>query len=160
MRVAAVPPSLYLDENGQPYFLLPVSDETPYKCRFYFVRYQNDRWKKTAIARTSHPFNACHLDRSDDGFFKAYLVTGEGQNISDEEMNRYGWGDRVELWVSDCKGENWKLSKDLTPAKGYKYQNIKFVSHKGREIVKDMILFYGWQDGNGYGTGLLLDDRQ
>ena len=24
-----------------------------------------------------------------------YLITGEGENISDKEMDRYGWGDRV-----------------------------------------------------------------
>lgn len=159
-RVAAIGASIYLDENGHPCFLLPVSDETPYKCWFYFVRRQNEQWKKTAIARTSNPFNACHLDRSDDGLFKAYLVTGEGESISAEEMDNYGWGDRVEVWVSDRKSENWKLCKDLTPAEGYKYQNIKFVSHKGREIAGGLILFYGWQDSNGDGTAFLLDDEE
>jgi hypothetical protein len=159
-RVAAVGPSIYLDENDRPYFLLPVSDETPYKCRFYFVRRRNNQWVKTAITRTPHPFNACHLDRSDDGLFKAYLITGEGENISEQEMDRYGWGDRVEVWVSDGKGENWKLSRDLTPAKGYKYQNIKFVSDEGREIAGGMVLFYGWQGSDGDGTAFLWDDSE
>ncbi|MDA2928666.1 BNR repeat-containing protein [Acidobacteria bacterium AH-259-O06] len=159
-RVVAVGPSIYLDENDQPYFLLPVSDETPYKCRFYFVRRQNDQWVKTAIAPTSHPFNACHLHRSEDGLFKAYLVTGEGENISEEEMERYGWGDRVQEWVSDDNGENWKLSKDLTPVIGHKYQNIKFVSQSVRGITRDILLFYGWQDSNGDGTGFLWDNRK
>jgi len=159
-RVVAIGASIYLDEDDRPYFLLPVSEETPYKCRFYFVRYQNDQWVKTAIARTPHPFNACHLDRSEDGLFKAYLVTGEGENISAEEMDRYGWGDRIEEWISDDNGENWKLSKDLTPTKGYKYQNIKFVSRNVGGITGDIILFYGWQDTDRYGTAFLLDNRK
>ena len=112
------------------------------------------------MVRSGFRIKACHLDRSDDGLFKAYLVTGEGQNISAEEMDRYGWGDRVELWISDRKGESWKLSKDLTPVEGYKYQNIKFVSREGRETAGGLILFYGWQDSNGDGTAFLLDDRE
>jgi len=160
MRVAAVPASMVHDENEQPYFLLPVSDETPYKCRFYFVSYQNNQWVKTAITRTAHPFNACHLVRSDNGRFKAYLITGEGENISKENMDSYGWGDRVEEWISNDNGENWKLSKDITPIKGYKYQNVKFVSRCMKGTARDMILFYGWQDTDGYGTAFLLDNRR
>lgn len=158
-RVAAVGPSIYLDDNDQPFFLLPVSDETPHKCRFYFVKRRNAKWVKTAITRTSHPFNACHLARSDDGLFKAYLVTGEGENVSDENMDSYGWGDRVELWLSDRRGENWKLSKDLTPLKGYKYQNVQFMSKSTGETVENTILFYGWQGANSDGTTFLWDDR-
>ncbi|MDA2924760.1 hypothetical protein MYX65_08920 [Acidobacteria bacterium AH-259-L09] len=92
--------------------------------------------------------------------FKAYLVTGEGENISEEEMERYGWGDRVQEWVSDDNGEHWKLSKDLTPIIGHKYQNIKFVSQSVRGITRDILLFYGWQDSNGDGTGFLWDNRE
>ena len=160
MRVAAVPPSIYLDENEQPYFLLAVSDETPYKCWFYFVSYQNNHWIKTAIARTAHPFNACHLLRTDNGMFKAYLITGEGENISKENMDSYGWGDRVEEWISDDNGKNWKLSKDITPIKGYKYQNVKSVSRCIKGTARDMILFYGWQDSNRDGTAFLWDDKE
>ena len=115
---------------------------------------------KTATARTSHSFNACYLDRSDDGLFKAYLITGEGQSISEEEMDRYVWGDRVEMWISDDNGENWKLSKDITPVKGYKYQNIKSVSHSGGGVTRDIILFYGWQDSNTDGIAFLWDGRK
>ena len=74
-------------------------------------------------------------------------------------MDRYGWGDRIGLWVSDRKGDNWKLGKDLTPLKGYKYQNIQFVSQSAGQIVEDIILFYGWRDTDGDGTAFLWDDR-
>ena len=154
-RVAAVGPSIYLDDNDDPYFLLPVSDETPYRSRFYFVKRGKDRWLKTPIARTSHPFNSCHLDRAADGRFRAFLVTGEGESNSEDDMDRYGWGSKVEEWVSDASGENWKLARDLTPKPGYKYQNIQFVSRDLRDRVKGLLLFYGWQKTFGAGTAFL-----
>ena len=98
--------------------MLPVSDKTPYTCRFHFVRFVDGAWKKTPITGTSHPFNACHLDRAADGSYLTYLIAGAGESISKQEMHRYGWGDRVELWKSDKNGENWKLQKDLTPKVG------------------------------------------
>lgn len=159
-RVAAVGPSICLDDNGLPNLLLPVSEETPYKCRFYFVRRMNGQWQKTPITRTAHPFNASHLERNDDGTFKAYLITGQGENISEEEMDQYGWGDRVEEWVSDQNGENWKLSRDITPQKGHKYQNIKFISQGAKGTAKNMLLFYSWQDAHGPGTAYIWDNRK
>jgi len=158
-RVAAVGPSIYLDGNDQPFFLLPVSDETPHRCRFYFIKRCAGKWVKTAITRTSHPFNACRLTRGADGLFRAYLITGEGESVSDENMDSYGWGDRVELWLCDRAGDNWKLSKDLTPLKGYKYQNIQFILESTGQTIEDIILFYGWRDVNGDGTAFLWDER-
>jgi hypothetical protein len=83
--------------------------------------------------------------------------------ISDEskqDMGRYGWGDRVELWVSDPRGENWKLAKDLTPKPGHRWQNIKFVSHGNGQHVPNMLLFYGWKGADGKGTAYLWDNRK
>jgi len=159
-RVAAVPPSIYLDENDEPCFLLAVSEETPYKCWFYFVRYRNGQWVRTRVARTPHPFNSGLLDRSADGVFKAYVLTGDGESISDKDMDLYGWGERVEEWVSDDNGRNWKPGKDLTPIKGYRYQNVKSVSRAQSGIVKDLVLFYGWPADDGDGTAFLWDNTE
>ena len=156
-RVAAVGPSIYLDENDDPYFLLPVSDETPYRSRFYFVKRGKDRWLKTPITRTSHPFNSCHLERSADGRFEAFLVTGEEESNSEDDMDSNGWGTRIEKWVSDRNGENWKLVRDISPRPGYKYQNIQFVSRDLRQRVKGLLLFYGWQKTFGSGTAFLWE---
>lgn len=158
-RVAAVGPSIYLDQNDQPYFLLPVSEVTPYRCRFYFVKRQNDQWIKTPITRTAHPFNASHLDRTDDGLFRAYLITGGGENSSEVGMDNYGWGDRVELWISDHNGSNWKLRKDLTPVQGHKYQNIKTVWPGMGGLTRNIFLFYSWQDSHDNGIAYLWDDK-
>ncbi len=158
-RVAAVGPSICLDENDRPCFLLPVSDDTPHTCQFHFVRRRNDQWERTTITPTPHPFNACHLERSDDGRFKAYLVTGDDENVSEAEMDRYGWGDRIEEWISADGGESWTLSKDLTPMSGWKYQNVKCVRTSRGGIREDMLLFYGWQGTEGCGTAFMWDNR-
>ncbi|MCP5120587.1 MAG: hypothetical protein GY953_58080 [bacterium] len=111
---------------------------------------------RTAIAATSHPFNASHLSRLEDGRFRAVMITGEGESISREGMDVYGWGDRVEQWVSDRRGENWKLDRDLTPVKGLRYQNIQFVAGSDGEILPGPLLFYGWRDVGADGIGFLM----
>jgi hypothetical protein len=158
-RVAAVPPSIYVGDTDQPRLLLPVSEETPLKCWYYFFRYEEGRWRKTAITRTPHPFNACHLTRGKDGSFSAYLVTGKDESIPGHNMNQYGWGDGISLWSSVDSGSSWQLTRDLTPAPGLKYQNVQFVRDRKGGSVPDMILFYAWESAVGPGTGYLYTAR-
>ncbi|MCZ6633052.1 MAG: hypothetical protein O7G87_06570 [bacterium] len=90
------------------------------------------------------------------------MIVGDGENdsnVSKQDPGRYGWGDRVELWTSDTTGENWTLTKDLTPVPGHKWQNLKFVSRGNNETVPDMLLFYGWQGNEGPGAAYLWDNR-
>ena len=61
-------------------------------------------------------------------------MRGEGESHSEDDMDSYGWGTKVEEWVSDRNGENWKLVRDLSPKPGYKYQNIQFVS---RDLARE-----------------------
>ena len=157
-RVAAVGPTIHLDD-GEPSFVLPVSDRTPLESKFYYVRRQGDKWARTAIARTPHPFNSCHLDRDPDGTLQAYLITGLGESVPEPGMNFYGWGHKVERWFSTDNGASWKHGADLTPKLGRKYQNIQFVAKGLREISKDIFLFYGWDTNDGTGTGYLWDGR-
>ncbi len=159
-RVASVGTSIYLDENDEPYFVLPVSDETPYRCTFYFVCHEEGEWRKYPMARTGHPFNACHLERDDDGTFRAYLVVGDGETPTGEDMDQYGWGDRIEEWVSKDGGKHWKRAQNLTPETGYKYNNLKFVSKDLESTRTDMFLYYRWQDTYGMGTAYLWDNRE
>jgi len=158
-RVAAVPPSIFLDENDKPYFVLPVSAETPFKCWYYCVRYQQNQWRRTAIARTPHPFNACQLTQDPAGDLLAYLVTGDGESVPRPGMDLYGWGDKVELWRSNDDGASWKLEKNLTPASGLRYQNVQFVWSRTEGPLPHRILFYAWKSGNGPGTGFLWMNR-
>ena len=158
-RTAAVGPSIALDDEDRPYMMLPVSGATPYQSKFYFVRRREGEWVKTPITPTPHPFNSSHLERRPDGAFRALLIAGEGEAKAEDEMNRYGWGDRVEEWISDADGQNWRRSRDLTPKPGPRYQNIQFVRGENQEILEGIALFYGWED-QGPGQAYLLDERE
>ena len=155
---ASVGPSIALGTRGEPYFLLPVSGETPYASTFYFVRMKGGKWKRSALASTGHPFNSTHLVRNHDGSFSAYLIAGEGEANEESEMNRYGWGDRVEEWRSDRAGSGWHRSRDLTPHPGMRYQSVKFVRGASGEPLDGMLLYYAW-NGTGAGSAFLLDER-
>jgi len=158
-RVASVGPSIALDDNDRPYFVLPVSEESPYRCHFYFVRRQGDEWQKTALAETLHPFNASQLIRAADGSFRAYLITGSDESIDERGLDEYGYGRRVELWQSDRAGDRWKMTRDVTPVAGLKYQNVKCVYRPDGEPVGDLFLFYSWDDSQGEAKGWLWDMR-
>lgn len=158
-RPASVGPSIALGDHDEPYLLLPVSGDTPYAGKFYFVRPHDGEWVRTPLTTSSHPFNSSHLERKADGSFRAYLIAGEGESMADDEMNRYGWGDRIEEWVSDSEGENWRRTRDLTPKPGERYQNIQFVRGEKDETVNGLLLFYGWE-GQGKGRAYLLDERE
>ena len=158
-RVAAVGPSICLDGAGQPCFMLPVSGETPLDSHFYFVRRREGEWKKVRLCPTLHPFNASRLERLPDGEFRAFLVAGSGEKVVEEGMDEYGWGQRVEEWVSSESGTKWERRRDLTPVPGMRYQNPQFVATKDGGIVPGLLLFYGWKDAESAGTAYLWDGR-
>ncbi len=155
---ASVGPSIALGGKGEPHFLLPVSGETPYASTFYFVRMSGSRWQRVPLAATGHPFNSTHLVRQPDGSFRAFLIAGDGEANEPSEMNRYGWGDRVEEWVSDTSGAGWRQQRNLAPQEGLRYQSVKFVRGEDGEILDNLLLFYAWK-GDGKGQAFLIDER-
>ena len=152
-------PSIALGDRDEPSFLLPVSGETPYASTFYFVRMAGGRWERVPLAATGHPFNSTHLVRRPDGSFRAYLIAGDGESNEPSEMNRYGWGDRVEEWVSDAGGANWRRTRNLAPQEGLRYQSVKFVRGEDAETLDGLLLFYAWE-GEGKGAAFLVDERE
>ncbi len=75
-------------------------------------------------------------------------------------MDEYGWGRRVEQWESRDRGKSWVLSRNLTPAASQKFQSIKFISNGMKSAMRDVVLFYGWNDRDGPGTAYLWDARK
>ncbi|HCO95221.1 MAG TPA: hypothetical protein DIU00_14930 [Phycisphaerales bacterium] len=148
-RGAGVPPTIALDENGDPAFLHVLSEETTESHNYYFVRRENGKWKKTPITHSSHQWNSCHLARDEGGTLHAYLIVGDGYLDTDGYMDSYGGG-TVEEWVSADKGNTWGKHRDLTPDESkypdWKYNNIQPVTRPDGSIVDGMLLFYGWKD--------------
>ena len=160
-RVAAVGPSISLDRHGLPHFMLPVSDRTPLDSKVYFVTWNEGKWRRVELAPTLHPFNASHLEVLPGGEFRAFLIAGEGEEIVEEGMDEYGWGERVEEWVSSEGGMKWKRKRDLTPKDkpGWRWQNVQPVYDSAGGTIPGLTLFYGWKDRDGAGTAYLWDGR-
>ncbi len=160
-RVAAVGPSIALDRHGLPHFMLPVSDRNPQDSHFHFVTWNEGKWRRVQAAPTLHPFNASHVEALPKGGFRAFLVVGENQTVIEEGMDEYGWGERVEEWRSSDNGLKWARSQDLTPKgrPGWHWQNVQPVHDAAGRVIPDLILFYGWPDREGAGTGFLWDGR-
>ena len=156
---ASVGPSIALGERDEPYFLLPVSGDTPYSSKHYFLKMTDDGWRSVPLAATGNPFNSARLVQREDGSFRAYLIVGDGEANGETEMNRYGWGDRVEEWVSDAGGSAWRRSRDLTPFPGMRYQSVKLVQDGNGRELSGLLLFYAWK-GTGKGEAFLIDDRE
>ena len=148
-RGAGVPPTIILDENGDPAFLHVLSRDTIKDHQYYYVRRAEGKWKQTPIAPSNHQWNSCHLARDDDGTLHAYLIVGDGYLDTGGYMDSYGGG-AVEEWVSADKGNTWKKQRDLTPDvsryPGWKYNNIQPVTRPDGSFADGMLLFYGWKD--------------
>ena len=52
------------------------------------------------------------------------------------------------------------LRRNLTPAASQNFQSIKFISNGMKSAMRDVVLFYGWNDRDGQGTAYLWDARR
>jgi hypothetical protein len=147
-RGAGIPPTVSLDEEGQPTFLHVLSDDDITSHRYYYVRREKGEWVHTAICESNHQWNSGHLSTDKNGAIHAYVIVGEGY-LEGGYMERHGGG-RIEEWVSKDKGNNWKKRRDLTPDQepyaGWRFNNIQPVVRPDGTTVEGMLLFYGWKD--------------
>ena len=165
-RLFSVPPAIHFDQDGQPQFLGVISDESPNSGWFTHIRLVNNELRETRIVRTSNVWNAGLLDSPEPGVLRALLVVGDGEvkamgTTKGTDLNRYGWGDRIEEWVSRDGGDNWIHTRNVTPQSGMRYQNIRTVSTGMGGYLKDVFIFYGWEPdaAPGQAVAFLWDDR-
>lgn len=148
-RGAGVPPTIMLDENGDPAFLHVLSEGTLKEHRYYYVRRAEGKWKQTPIADSNHQWNSCHLARDDRGMLHAYIIVGNGYLATGGYMDKHGGGD-IEEWTSSDKGNTWTKARDLTPDRaiypGWRFNNIQPIRRSDGSSVAGMLLFYGWKD--------------
>ncbi|MGD2175851.1 MAG: BNR-4 repeat-containing protein [Candidatus Brocadiaceae bacterium] len=150
-RGAGVPPTIMLDENGDPAFLHVLSEDTLQNHRYYYVRREGGEWKQTAITRSNHQWNSCHLAADDSGTLHAYLIVGDGYLDTGGYMDKHGGG-AVQEWTSSDKGNTWQKARDLTPDRSvypdWRYNNVQPVTRPDGSAVDGMLLFYGWEGRN------------
>jgi hypothetical protein len=136
-------PHVLNDALGQPCFLLPVSDDSPWNGRFHFVRRRRGEWLRTAITRANNTWDGCML-RWDEGELCAYLVTGD----HDGQMLSYGGG-TLQEWRSADLGVSWRKQRDLIPEPGLLYNNPRAVERSTGGTLDGYLVFYGWEGPGG-----------
>ena len=61
-------------------------------------------------------------------------------------------GGNIEEWVSEDKGNTWRMNRDLTPDKkrypAWRFNHIQPVVRPSGDIVDGMLIFYGWKDSD------------
>ena len=149
-RGSGVPPSIVLDEKGEPAFLHVLSgDDSKQEANYFYVFHDEEGWQKNFITESTHQWNSGHLRREEDGTLVAFLVVGDEYLESDGLMDSHGGG-RIEEWRSSDRGMTWQCERDLTPTasdfSGWRFNNLQPVTKPGGEIVPGMLLFYGWGD--------------
>lgn len=133
-------PSIILDDDDNPSFMLPVSDETPWDCQFHFIKREGGEWTRQPVVRTNHTWAGSHMVRGVDGELTAYLVTGD----TDGESIIYGGGE-VGEWRSTDEGSSWRFTRKLVPEPGLLYNNPRPVELASGGELDGYLVFYGWE---------------
>ena len=133
-------PSILLDDGDSPSFLVPVSEGTPWDCRFHFITRDARKWVRRPIAETDSTWSGCHLQRDGDSALSAFLIVGDGGG----EKRSYGGG-TLEQWRSPDNGRSWHMHRAIQPEPGLLYNNPKPVEAPEGFAEKDFLVFYGWE---------------
>lgn len=133
-------PAIFLDENDQPNFIMPVSEDRLEQCRFWFIRRVGGEWRRTAIVETNDIWNAAHLTRGASGELIAHLVV---QPV-DAPRLPFGGG-ALQRWRSSDEGETWQLDGDLTPEPGTLCNNPQPVLDERGQPIAGELAFFAWR---------------
>lgn len=149
-RGAGVPPSIALDAAGEPTFLHVLSGDDLVSPDYYYVRRENEHWKRTRICAASHQWSSGYLEHDAEGGLHAYVLVWDGY-LEGGYMDNHGGG-RIEEWVSHDSGDTWVKHRDLSPDptkySGWRFNNVQPVVRPDGSAVDGMLIFYGWLDKN------------
>ena len=135
-----VPAILLTGKNEEPSFLLPVSNETAYKCNFYYVFRKNGEWIKTKICATNSTWAGCNIKRAEDGKIIANMIASE---LDDGNKLIYGGG--VPQQWSSYDGINWSMDEEFVPEEGMLFNNPIFAEYSDGKAADDYLLMFGWE---------------
>ncbi|GEM_PF-525904 len=165
-RLFTVPPTIHFDADGTPRFFGVISGESPNSGWFTQVRFVDGDWRETRIVHTSNVWNASLVDWDAEGNLRALVIVGDGEEeaapAGPTDLNGFGWGERIEEWVSADDGTNWSRRRVIVPQPGMRFQNLRAVSTGMGSYSNEVFLFYGWNaDASpGEGVAFLWDDRR
>ena len=134
-------PSLYLDEQDNPGFLLVRStEEGMRRCNFWYLQRKDGQWTQSCFAATNSTWAGSCIHRQEDGRLAAYLIASEDEG----EGLLYGGGN-IEKWVS-ADGVDWQLEGPVVPEEGLIYNNPMFPEKSdGSGPDPRFLLTFGWQ---------------
>ena len=93
------------------------------------------------------------------------MIMGKSESLGNgggkTDLNNFGWGDRIEEWISPDGGANWERWRTVSPQRGMRYQNLRHVATSDGGQSNEIFLFYGWNADSAAGeaTAFLWDDR-
>ncbi|MCX7017088.1 MAG: BNR-4 repeat-containing protein [Candidatus Sumerlaeota bacterium] len=132
-------PSIHIERDESPAMILPVSEESPWRCRFHCVRRQNGQWERAPVVETNHTWAGSCVTRDPQGTLRAFLVVGavDGETLS------YGGGE-IEEWRMNGEGPDWAFVRRIVPEPDCLYNNPRFVETTEGGILPNDLIFYGW----------------
>jgi len=133
-------PSIAVGSRGEPHFLLPVSDQSPWYSRFHFVSRHERAWRRVAVTETNNTWAGCFLRADGPTDFVAYLVSGHDA----DETLLYSGG-TVEKWSSNNSGITWYREHSLVPDPDLVYNNPRPVHDSRGGHLRDHLVFFGWK---------------
>lgn len=157
-RGAGIPAQVYLDENDRPSFLHVLTEDSPEECNYYYVSFENGKWRQTLICKSGHEWN-CACMYKEDGVLNAYLLTGARLNSF---MDKHGGG-KIEKWTSSDQGRSWVKKHDVfskeSPYANWRFNNIKPLVDARGNVRKGMFIFYGWNENKSTAKAFLMIDK-
>ena len=137
-------PSVLVDEDDSPCFLVPLSEDAIDNCRFCFIRRTGDQWTRSTVTETSSTWNGSHMGFGHDGSITAFLI-GKAANVGDRP---YGGGPLQE-WRSTDHGASWRHIVDITPQPALLCNNPKPIENVDGSLLKRSLVFFGWEGPDG-----------
>jgi len=138
-------PSILVDENDRPSFLVPVSGGTLDDVSFWFVSFKDGAWSRHRVAGANNTWNGSHMEYGACGEITAFLA---GQAPPPGNFSSYGGGP-LEEWTSSDRGKEWSRRSNLVPTAGLLCNNPRPVMDMAGKELKRTLLFYGWQGPDG-----------
>mgnify|MGYP003821368519 CR=1 FL=1 len=137
-------PSVLVERNDRPAFLMPVSGDRVDDCAFWFIRREKGTWERFRVTDTNSTWAGSHLEADGTGGISAFLV---GRPVQAGNLP-YGGG-VLQEWRTRDRGESWEHVRDILPKAGLVCNNPKPVETATGEALRRTLVFFGWEGPHG-----------